>query len=167
MAGVAAILVATYPGIILQSSSSIPFWNNAVLPILFLAHGIVGANGILSVILFFLPFSLTVLKLITWWELVILVFTAVLLFIHLFTAHSSRLEAKMSLNALLKGEYSAYFKSFIILGLVLPLLIGTYSYFFMNVILAALAGLLALIGVLLLRFVILAVGIYVEVRPYP
>jgi formate-dependent nitrite reductase membrane component NrfD len=50
LAGIMAFAIAVYTGIILMNVKGVPFWNSALLPILFVACGILGGFGLAAVI---------------------------------------------------------------------------------------------------------------------
>jgi len=161
---IAALLIICYPALLLlQSSVAIPFWGSAVLPLLFLSHSLAGGLSALILLSLFTPIQTTQL---IWWQFTLLITTLVLLIIYLMTTSVSRLENRSSLNEVVRGELSRYFLTSLIMGILLPLLLGGLTYLINNTFPALIGSVVTLIGLLLLRYLTLAAGRYVEVHPW-
>lgn len=167
--GVAAFLVVLYPGMFLLSLNSIPFWNSPIMPLLFISYGLTGALGTLSImssVLMTTPAPASPESLM-WWQMILLGFTIVLLAIQLIWALSSRKESKRSVIELTKGRLSGFFVvGSLVVGLFIPLIATVFSYLTGDFVLAAVSGVLILIGSVLHKYTVLAAGIYVELLPY-
>jgi formate-dependent nitrite reductase membrane component NrfD len=50
LAGILALLVAAYSGFVMNYVNGIPFWNSALLPLLFVVFGILGGSALLMLI---------------------------------------------------------------------------------------------------------------------
>ncbi len=156
IAGISAFLVTLYPGFVLSSSPSIPFWNNPLLPVLFFSHSVMGASGI---VLLLYPLGLLgpgVAGIDSFVAgLIAANFTMVV--IYLLTLKRSGLAAKESVALLNRGRLGWTFKIGVLLvGMVLPLLIALWIPSAV-----VLAGAFLLIGGLLFRYCVLKAGVYV------
>ena len=76
----------------------------------------------------------------------LLITTLVLLIIYVMTISVARLENKSSLNDIVKGELSKYFLTSLIIGLLLPLLVGGLAYLTSNTLLALIGSVATLVG---------------------
>src|SRR5208283_5518481 len=109
-AGITAFLIVLYPGMLLQSLNSIPFWNSPIMPLIFISYGLTGAIGILSITLPVLTASFTAVpKSLMLWQMILLGWTTALLAMQLIAASSSRRESKESVTELTRGRLFGVF----------------------------------------------------------
>jgi len=167
VAGIMAFLIVLYPGMLLQSLNSIPFWNSPITPLIFISYGLTAAVGILSIALPVLTSSLkAVPKSLMSWQMTLVGLTTALLVLQLITATSSRKESKESVIELTRGRlFGVFILGVMVVGLIVPLITTAFAYATDEFVLSAISGLLILIGSLLQRYSFLSAGIYVELRP--
>jgi len=159
------IVVAAYTGFLISVTPAIPFWNNSIMPVLFLVSG--ASTGIgLGLVLFKLAkdhdFAIYLEKM----DIGLIIAELLMLFA-LFNTSLSGQEAATYSATLLLGNVG-FIVGVIIIGLLLPLLLETYTLFKhmkekeeVNPIGAmVIAGILILIGGLLLRYYILWAGVF-------
>lgn len=168
VAGVGAFLVVLYPGMFLLSLNSIPFWNSPVVPLLFISYGLTGAVGTLSIASAF-PLSTLALSpqgYLAWWQMILLGLTILLVAAQLGWGFSSKVESRRSVTELTRGRLSGLFLiGSLLIGLFIPLIATTFSYFTGDFVLAAVCGVLILAGSILHKYTLLAAGKYVELMP--
>lgn len=159
IAGVSAFLVTLYPGLVLSSSPSIPFWNSPILPVLFLFHSLMGATGIVLLISPFSSFDRGLEK-ISSLAVLLIIATIIMIAIYLLTLKRSGLAASEAVSLLNQGSLGWTFKiGVVLLGMILPLFVVVWVPSAV-----ALAGASILIGGLLFRYSVLKAGVYV---PFP
>jgi formate-dependent nitrite reductase membrane component NrfD len=169
LAGFAALAVAMYTGFVLNTVRSISFWDSPLLPGLFVAYAILGGFG-MSIVLAVAgdEVELADAKL---GSSVLLLVTAVLVAVYLWTAAARDRTGSQSVQQLVRGDQAVLFwGGVVVLGMVVPLTIAA---------LAAIedvpSGLLVagvvseLIGGLALRYCVLKAGAYKPLfeRPGP
>ncbi len=155
-----AFCLVIYTGFVLLASRPISFWNNPLLPILFVSVSIASGISLAEIIHTFSPQDIgnpELLKAAGPWGVSI---TALLLFVYLAGNFYSSVTAKESLTYLLKGPLALLFYGGVVfLGLLLPLVIFILVHFAMVPSSAlAIAGISELIGAFILRYSILKVG---------
>jgi len=159
IAGISAFMVILYPGFVLSTSPAIPFWNNPLLPVLFLSQALLGASGLA---LLFSPLGLydPVLQALSSLAALLIITNLILVAIHLLTLRRSGLSGREAVRLLNHGTLGLTFGGgVVLLGMVLPLMIGLWIPSLLVV-----AGVFILIGTLLYRYCILKAGFYV---PFP
>jgi formate-dependent nitrite reductase membrane component NrfD len=159
IAGAAAFFITLYPGFVLSASPSIPFWNSPLLPVLFSAHSLLGASG---VVLLFSPFGpwVSVPARIESFAIWLIAANVILVAIYLITNRASAEAAREAVRRLTQGVVGWTFKIGVVLaGMLVPLLVMAYVPSG-----AVVAGALILIGGLLFRYCFLKAGVYV---PFP
>ena len=160
-----AIGVSVYTGALLSASKGVPFWRSAVLPILFLFSALV--TGLFATLLGVLLFETEALTLNT--QRLIAMAAAGLVIVELvvifFFLHSSYRLPETREPAIRIVREKSFVIGDLILGLILPLILMLYVYFGASSVepgsfkaVAAIAGILAIIGGLLLRLGILHQG---------
>jgi len=162
LAALFALLVMVYPGFTMSYVSAIPFWNNALLPLLFLTYGFLGGIGL------FLPLAFfggegegTVAALETSLRIALLV-SAFLLGLYLISVSYSSAAARESLGALLRGSLAGpFYLGVLMCGIVLPLTVSWLSLVVGLTWPLLFVGMLGeLIGSFALRYCLLRAGIY-------
>jgi formate-dependent nitrite reductase membrane component NrfD len=161
LGGITAFAVAVYTGIILKKIKGVPFWNSALLPLLFVLCGILGGFGLAVIIaLNGGDVNLSAAETGSRW---LLIANALLIIVYLWQASMKESIGKQSVLEQLHGHSAPIFwLGIVLLGIVIPLSI-------------ALAGLIAgeissiilivsvvceVIGGLALRYCILKAGAY-------
>jgi protein NrfD len=156
IAGICALFVMLYPGFVLSASPSIPFWNNPLLPVLFVSQSLMGAS---SMILLISPLGAPspALQEIGHLTAILIAANFILIGTYLLVVKGSGLAAREGVRRLSQGPLGWMFTGGVILvGTVLPLLL-VLCLPSAN----ALAGALVLTGALLFRYCVLKAGVYV------
>lgn len=169
IAGISAVLVAMYPGFVLATSTGIPFWVSPMIPLLFITYALVTGTAVSLLLPLLVKVSAEdlpkVIKTQSSTAFSLSSIAAVLLALSLAIFSKSTEEIAASANALISGWLSTNFWGLVVvIGLAIPLLTSYYAYSTKNLNTAKTAllitGLLTLIGGYVLRYVILAAGIY-------
>ena len=164
--GILAICTAGYTGILLGVIKSIPFWNNPMLPVLFMVSAI--STGIAAVILISfitakkdeLMDAIHGLVKIDLW---LITGELLLLFFLMFVMSKGNQTAVASVQFLLSGGYALVFwGGLILIGLLIPLLLEVFQQRDNMLKMVVIASVCLLIGGICLRYSILAAGM-----PYP
>jgi formate-dependent nitrite reductase membrane component NrfD len=157
--GMVGILV--YKGFVYAVSRAIPFWNTPLLPPLYIAYGVRGGAAILLVAaaLGVGGVELKPLELIKLW---VVVSSAVLVLIYLAGMSSSGVAARRSVAELLGGRAAvAFYVGVVLLGLVVPIVMGVFSYYgSVSAAALGLVGLSSLIGDFYVKYCVARAGIY-------
>lgn len=166
IAGIFAFLILFYSGFSMSVVNAISFWNHALLPVLFVAYGFLGAFGLFLIVV--LAGGLEgILGPVETAIRFLLIVAAVLLAVYLGSA-SSTPAGKQSVAELIRGEISLpFYVGLVVLGIVIPLLVSFFFYISGGVAPALLGiGIICeVIGSLSLRYCILKGGIYSPVIP--
>lgn len=161
-----AFCLIIYTGFVLLASRPIPFWNNPLLPILFVSVSLASGISLMETIQIFFPAqhisSPEFLKLAGPWFVGI---TAFLILVYLVGNLFSSVAAKESVIYLAKGQLAPLFYAGVVfLGILLPLVILVLAYLEMLSSSAlAVAGISELLGAFMLRYSILKAGIYLPI----
>jgi formate-dependent nitrite reductase membrane component NrfD len=163
IAAVAAIFGIVYPAFAMGQSPAIAFWNNPILPILFILYGLIDGIDLTFVSLAALGATYAVdVELLERVEILLFILGAISMWAYLGLMSISRVGAREAVWRLTKGELAPIFWGVVIIvGLVLPLGVGLYGYFVgvpMGV--AGVTGVLALIGALYFKHTVLRAGVY-------
>jgi formate-dependent nitrite reductase membrane component NrfD len=156
-----ALCLVIYTGFVLMASRPISFWNNPLLPILFVSVSLGSGISLTETIHIFAPQDIANPELLTVAGLWAVSITALLLFVYLVGTFYSSVTAKESLMYLVKGELAPLFYTGVVfLGIILPLVISISAYFAIVPSSAlAVAGISELVGAFILRYSILKAGI--------
>jgi formate-dependent nitrite reductase membrane component NrfD len=161
LGGIMAFAVAVYTGIILKKIKGVPFWNSALLPLLFVLCGILGGFGLAVVIaLNGGDVNLSAAETGSRW---LLIANALLIIIYLWQASMKESIGKQSVLEQLHGHSAPIFwTGIVLLGIVIPLAIALASLIAGEISPALLiAGVVCeIIGGLALRYCILKAGAY-------
>jgi formate-dependent nitrite reductase membrane component NrfD len=162
-AGVLALLVIAYSGFVMNYVNGIPFWNSALLPLLFVVFGILGGLAILLVVV---PADdrEALLRLIP----LLVCAGACLLALYLWCATYTGPAAKSSVKELVQGRLALYMWGGTgVCGVFVPLL--TISYMYLDrtqpSILLGASALGILVGVFSLTYCMLKAGVYRPLTP--
>lgn len=157
--GTAGILL--YKGFVYAVSRAIPFWNTPLLPPLYIAYGVRGGAAILLVAaaLGVGGVELKPLELIKLW---VVVSSAVLVLIYLAGMSNSGVAARRSVAELLGGRAAvAFYLGVVLLGLVVPIGLGVFSYYgSVSLTALGLVGLSSLAGDFYVKYCVARAGIY-------
>lgn len=166
MAGIAAVAAAfgiIYPAFAMGQSPAIAFWNNPILPVLFILYGLIDGIDLTFISLAALGNTSTVnVELLAQLEIFLLILGAISIWAYLGVMSVSRVGSREAVRRLTRGELSFIFWGIVIIvGLVIPLGVALYSRFVgvpMGVI--GVTGVLALIGALYFKHAVLRAGVY-------
>jgi formate-dependent nitrite reductase membrane component NrfD len=160
LAGIMAFGITVYTGIILMNIKGVPFWNSALLPILFVACGILGGFG-LSVVIALNGgnISLTAAETGSHWLLII---NVLIIGIYLWRASIREEVGKQSVLEQIHGESAPIFWiGIVLLGIVIPLAIAVSGLTVEVPPALLIAGVVCeIIGGLALRYCVLKAGAY-------
>jgi sulfite dehydrogenase (quinone) subunit SoeC len=160
-AGVFALCVATYTGFVLNSVKGVPFWELPILPLLFVACGILGGFGLtVGIGIFSDSVNMAAAEM---GSRMMLIINVLLIVLYLFLASRKEAVGKQSVLYQIRGNISPIFWTFVVaLGIVIPALIAVYSLFSgeaTSVIL--IAGVICeIVGGVMLRYCVLKSGMY-------
>jgi formate-dependent nitrite reductase membrane component NrfD len=163
IAVVAGFWVMIYTGFVMAQSPSIALWNTPILPALFMLYGLIGGIDLAFISVAVLGNTAAIdIKLLE--AVQIALFTSCLIFIwaYLGLMSGSRVGAREAVRMIAKGELAFIFWGVVIvIGLIIPLAVALYAYF-VGVAIAVTGGvgLLALVGCLYFRHVVLRAGVY-------
>lgn len=162
-AAVLALLVVAYSGFVMNYVNGIPFWNSALLPLLFLVFGVLGGLALLLLILPAGDRGAT-LRLMP-----LLVCASVcLLALYLWSATYMGPAARRSVRELVQGRLALYLWGGIgVCGVLVPVLTTLYMYLArsQSSVLLDASALGLLIGVFSLNFCMLKAGVYRPLTP--
>jgi formate-dependent nitrite reductase membrane component NrfD len=160
LAGIMAFGITVYTGIILQNVKGVPFWNSSLLPILFVACGILGGFGLAAVIaLNGGDVNLAVAETGSRWLLVI---NVLLIAVYLWRASIREEVGKQSVLEQIHGESAPIFwVGIVLLGIVIPLGIAVSGLISEVPSVLLISGVVCeVIGGLSLRYCVLKAGAY-------
>jgi formate-dependent nitrite reductase membrane component NrfD len=160
LGGLFAVGLVTYTGFLLAASPSIRFWNNALLPIIFLTAAIWSGASLAELIQpaqvesyrdFLYIFQLVVGGLTVW-----------MLFTYMVVSYMSTIGAKEAVSFLAGGSMAPVFYGLaVVLGLIIPIAILVIAFLGnASSTLLAVAGIAELVGSFFLRLSILKAGVY-------
>jgi len=157
-----AFCLIIYTGFVLLASRPIAFWNNPLLPILFVSISLASGISLTETIHIFFAQDISnpeLLKVAGPWVVSI---TALLILVYLVGNFFSSIAAKESVIYLVKGQLAPFFYTgVVLLGIILPLITLICAYFEVLPSSAlAVAGISELVGAFILRYSILKAGIY-------
>jgi formate-dependent nitrite reductase membrane component NrfD len=166
LAGMAALGTCMYPGFTLNFINAIPFWNSAMLPILFLSLGSLGGFGLLMVI-GVIGGEMDLAR-VGSGNMILILVTAILITVFAWSASYVGPSGKRALRGLLKGEVSvAFWVGVVLIGIVMPWVVTFLVYTGV-----AVPGLILFLGALgdiicgfALTYVILKSGAYSPLIP--
>jgi len=156
-----ALCLVIYTGFVLMASKPISFWNNPLLPVLFVSVSLGSGISLTETIHIFSPQDIANPELLTVAGLWAVGITALLLFVYLVGTFYSSNTARESLMYLLMGELAPlFYGGVVLLGILLPLVIfiAAHSGIVPSSALAV-AGISELVGAFILRYSILKAGI--------
>ncbi len=161
LAVAAAVVVMLYTGYLMAFSPSIPFWNNALLPVLFLVYS--AESGTALTIPLYASVTGAQVPALEAVEILLLLLVGTIIYSYLYGAYHSSLSAREAVRLLVRGRLAALFTvSVILLGLAAPLALTIVSYSAGTAPRATswLTAFLGIQGALFFRWVILRAGVY-------
>jgi len=163
--GIMAFGIITYAGFTMSYVNGIPFWNTALLPVLYILWGVLSGLALIITI----GTSEGVIRQIIAVNMGLLIAGIVLIALFLWTATYTETTAKESVKELLRGSLSlVLWLGVFLLGMVIPLIISILGYFNGDIV-ASWVGILMLIceivGGLSFTYGVLKVGLYSPLIP--
>jgi formate-dependent nitrite reductase membrane component NrfD len=160
LGGVAAFGVMIYAGFALSCVSGIPFWNVAILPILFILWGILSGVSLVSIAGLDAGSEKTAMVA----GIILLVATLVVIGLYLWTETYAGPTARESVRELTRGSLSILWGiGVILIGIMIPLVVSLMSYFngtLFNPSLTILIFSCEMIGGLTFTYGLLRAGVY-------
>ena len=164
VAGVAALIVIIYPGLVLAYSPSIPFWNTMLIPLQFLVFALASALGLALVFALWLPIPPALLTLWATAEILLLVVALLLFLAHLLNGAYSHPTGRVSVDRLINGDLRPVFVwGTLAGGLLLSLLLGLWGTFWIeppHIVPLALSGLITIPSNWFSKYAIIRAGTY-------
>ena len=166
LAGIMAFAVATYTGFAMNYLKAIPFWNSALLPVLYISSSLLAGFGLIILIaLYGGNVDITTAEAGSRWLLII---NALLIAIYLWSATYMGLPGKQSVIEQMRGSIAPIFWiGVVMLGIIIPIAISVSSYYAgeASYLLLIIAIISELIGSMTLKYCVLKAGIYTPLLP--
>ncbi len=160
--------VMLYTGFLLAANRPIAFWANPLLPIVFLASALY--SGLLATLLLssiFVPDAVEQMKFLAVHSTGLAVFLILAMALYIWGTHRTP-EGRAAAEMLMSGQFSGMFwVGVFLMGLFVPLVLELINLYGMGgtaIGMHILAGILGLIGMLLLRQVILGCGVMARLQ---
>jgi len=166
LAGITAFLVGIYSGFIMNYCRSIPFWNSALLPLVFIFAGL--ADGFALMMAVALAGGGVNIMAAEAGSRVLLIISALIMATYLWSATYTSSTAKQSVIELVRGNIAlAFWIGIVALGIIIPLAISVSSYFVgeASVLLLIAAIICHTIGAFALKYCLLKAGIHNPILP--
>jgi formate-dependent nitrite reductase membrane component NrfD len=161
LAGIAALGITVYTGFVLNTVKAVPFWNSALLPLLFVLCGFMGGFGLSVVIALSAGgIDLAIAETGSRW---LIVANALVIAVYLLAAAGRETTGKQSVLEQVRGNLAPMFwVGVVVLGIIVPLAIAFGSSFAGDVSSALLVtGVVCeMAGGLALRYCVLKAGAY-------
>lgn len=160
-AGVFGLLVALYTGFLLASSKGVPFWNTPILPAVFVVSGL--STGAAALMLYLVtirqsPFANKLLHRLERWDLALILAEILALSVLFGLGATGHNAARESVRTLLTS--AGFVVGVPVAGLLIPVVLEFLSIRRSSVRLSVSAGVLVLIGGMLLRVFLIKAGTY-------
>lgn len=166
LTGITAFGIITYAGFTMSYINSIPFWNSALLPALYLLWGILAG---LATVMTFSVGDNVIIRAVIAVNMGLLITTTILIVFYLWTAIYVGPTAKESVRELMWGSLSfVLWIGVFLFGIIIPLVILLASFLGGNVPAPSLAILILaceIIGGLAFTYSVLKVGVYSPLIP--
>ncbi|MBI2848312.1 MAG: polysulfide reductase NrfD [Chloroflexi bacterium] len=166
LGGITAFLMGIYSGFIMSYCQSVPFWNSALLPLVFLFAGV--ADGFALIMAIGLADPQVNILAAENGSRILLVVNALIIATYLWNANYTSQTSKYSAMQLLKGNLAfSFWVGIIACGIVIPLVISVFSYFAgeASAPLLILAIAVHTIGAFALKYGLLKAGIHNPLLP--
>lgn len=167
-ADVLAFLTIIYGGFTMNYVNSIPLWNTALLPVLFVISGLWGGAEVVSGIALAIGSIETSLAVESWVRLLLIGFIA-LIPIYLISVRYTSITGRMSVQQIISNRWAIFWAGVVLVGMVIPaaavftsLAGGLEETPAMMYFIAILSG---LVGDLSMRYLILRCGFYSPLVP--
>ncbi len=161
-----AFLTITYTGLLLNRTA-IPFWNQSLLPVLFLTISLLTGATIAHLFLHFSPQAGVNVSVISQSVLWMGWGTLILLFFYMWGAYSVNLASQRSVRflALERKSIWYFYGLFLILGLLFPLVVATVNTVVgvTSVLFVVASFVEVIIGAILFRYLILRGGVFLPI----
>lgn len=156
----AAVVVMAYTGYLMAFSPSIPFWNNALLPVLFLIFS--AESGTALAIPLYGTFAGARVEMLEAVEVMLLALVAIIIFSYLYGAYHSSVSAREAVRILVRGKLAlGFFLSVVVLGLAVPIALETFGGIgAVSLGTSWLSALLCIQGAIFFRWAVLQAGVY-------
>ena len=152
------VLVTIYSGFLIAAAPGIPFWNTALIPVLWILSASVCALALTELMIHRDDITRFIVR--TGSGLKVAELIAVLALVNL-AIYGGTTAAKISGWALAYGPLApAFWGGVVAVGMLIPLVIGLISWRRESKLLLATAAILALIGALILRIVVIQAGVF-------
>jgi len=160
LAVAAAIVVMAYTGYLMAFSPAIPFWNNALLPVLFLIFS--AESGTAVAIPLYATFAGSRAEILQAVEVALLVLVAIIIFSYLYGAYHSSVSAREAVVLLVRGKLAlGFFFCVVVLGLAVPIALEIFpGAGAVSLGASWLTALLCIQGAIFFRWAVLRAGIY-------
>jgi formate-dependent nitrite reductase membrane component NrfD len=167
ISGLCALGVGIYGGLMMNYCKGIPFWNQGLLPIVFVIAGVADGLGlIMGISLAGGDASVVMAETVSRYVLLVNIF---LIVCYLISANYTSSISKISINELIVGKVAfAFWVGLIIIGLIIPAGISVISLFSggeASSILLIMAVICHTLGAFALKYCLLKVGIYRPLLP--
>lgn len=166
LAGITAFLVGIYSGFIMSYCRSIPFWNSALLPIVFIFCGI--ADGFALIMAVGLGGGQVNIMAAEAGSRLLLIVNALIIITYLWNATYTSSTAKQSVIELIRGNIApTFWIGVVAFGIVIPLAISISSYFAGEASIPLLIAAITLhtVGAFALKYCLLKAGIHNPILP--
>ena len=161
VAGLFALCVATYTGFVLNNVKGVPFWDLPILPLLFVACGILGGFGITIAIAILSP-NVNMVAAETGSRIMLMI-NVLLIVTYLVVSSHKEMVGKQSVLFQIKGGISPIFWTCVVaMGIIVPALIAIFSIFSgeETAIILIMGAMCEIIGGAMLRYCVLKSGMY-------
>ena len=166
LAGISAFLLAIYTGFVMNYVNGIPFWNSALLPLLFVLSGVLDGSGLIIVIGLFggnvdVAAAETLSRM-------LLISTAVVIAVYLWSGAYMGPAGKEAVIRLVRGSIApVLWIGVVACGIILPIVISISTYVVgemsPGLLLLGIAG--ETVGAFSLKYSILKAGVYSPLVP--
>ncbi len=166
LAGITAFLVGIYSGFIMSYCRSVPFWNSALLPLVFIFAGI--ADGFALIMAIALAGGGVNIMAAEAGSRVLLIVNALIIATYLWNATYTSSTAKQSVIELIRGNIApAFWIGVVAFGIIIPIAISVSSYFVGELSVPLLIAAIAFhtIGAFALKYCLLKAGIHNPILP--
>jgi formate-dependent nitrite reductase membrane component NrfD len=166
LTGISAFLLVIYTGFVMNYVNGIPFWNSALLPLLFVLSGALDGSGLIIAIgLFGSNVDITVAETLS---RMLLIGTAVVIAIYLWSGTYMGPAGKEAVIRLVRGSIApVLWVGVVVCGIIIPVVISVSTYFIgemsSGLLLLGIAG--ETIGAFSLKYSILKAGVYSPLIP--
>ena len=174
LGGICGVLTVIYTGLLFDTTRSIPFWSTPILPLLFLVSGVsTGIFGLILVLVLSGISSPETIGLLSRIDVFVILFEGLVIFFYLHGMHEVT-AARASVRRLIRGDLSgSFWIGVVLIGVVIPFLLETFSSGAFPILLASLCG---LSGGFYVRYVVVygavkaplnAEGVLIHLSPRP